>query len=632
MCGIWTFFGEKSSLQTLIDVRHRGPDAFGTKTFKTKEGLLEMASWRLSILDLLPRSNMPLGYQNERYWIVYNGEIYNYLEIRADLEGRGYRFVTDSDTEVILAAYDCYGVDCLNRFNGMFSFCLWDDRLKELFIARDRFGVKPLYFFNHEKGIAFASEIKQFFGLPFFKPRINFQRSYDFLSYGFLDHTEETLFRGVHQLRGGHYILISTSQWKPGKPLPVYRWYELDSGKRFRGTVEEASEEFRRLFIDSVRLRLRSDVPVGSCLSGGMDSSAIVCVMDRLLKQSGSDSLQKTFSSCFDDKRYDEREYIEVVTGQTRTESRCIFPDESELIQVLEKVIWHQDEPFNSTSIYAQWKVFNEARRAGVVVMLDGQGGDELLFSYPDYFPQYVLSLFSTGRILEAYREYIALKAMHSHELKAIFSRVFLGIIPFGLYQSAIDKVSRSYHYKVLDLGFFESMGCDLSLPNRYVWDVNRDRNVSEISKSLITHLTLPMLLHWEDRNSMANSVEARIPFLDYRLVELALSLPDSFKTSRGVTKKILRESMSDVIPPLILHRYDKMGFVTPEAEWIKNGLAGFIRDRLAELPRLLPNFFHPRKLEELTHGVTRGDVRFSSLFWRLLSYGTWARVFNVGY
>jgi asparagine synthase (glutamine-hydrolysing) len=342
--------------------------------------------------------------------------------------------------------------------------------------------------------------------------------------------------------------------------------------------------------------------------------------------------LQKTFSSCFDDPQYDERQYINIVASQTKTDNHYIFPDEKELIRVLEKIVWYQDEPFNSTSIYAQWKVFNEARLAGVKVMLDGQGGDELLYSYPEYFYQFIMSLIIQEKISKVCQEYISLKELHNYKLKKILSGVVLGIIPSVLYNLFIDKVSKSYHYSALNMEFWESMGCDLSLPNQYILNINRKLSTAEVSQLLITDLTLPMLLHWEDRNSMANSVEARIPFLDYRLVELTLSLPDSLKIRRGLTKRILRDALSDLIPAPILGRYDKMGFITPEKEWIKGGLSGLCRDRLTDMAQTLPNLFHSRKLEALVNGITYGDIPFNNFFWRMLSFGSWAKVFNVGY
>lgn len=282
-------------------------------------------------------------------------------------------FASHSDTEVILHAYRVWGAECLDRFNGMFAFVLLDRVAKRMFAARDRYGIKPLYFWRSPQGlVAFASEIKQFAALPGWSPKVSAQRAYEFLNWGWLDHTQETMFDGVRQLRGGECIDCSLAELVPDPP--VRRWYRL-TPRPFHGDIATAAEEFRALFTDAVRLRLRADVPVGSCLSGGLDSSSIVCVANRLLRSSGAAAQQNTFSACATVKRYDERRYVDIVVDSTGVQAHYVYPELDRLFDTLDEMSWHQDEPFGSTSNYAQWHVFGSAARARVKVLLDGQGG-----------------------------------------------------------------------------------------------------------------------------------------------------------------------------------------------------------------------------------------------------------------
>lgn len=628
MCGIWTYIGIESSLDTLIPMLHRGPDGYGMESFKTCAGLLEMASWRLSILDRSSAGHMPMVY-NDRYWMVYNGEVYNYIEIRNALREKGYIFHSDTDTEVIMAAYSEYGVNCMEKFNGMFAFCLWDKLSKQLFIARDRFGVKPLYYFNSRQGLAFASEIKQFLGLPFFFPLMNVQRAHDFLTYGFLDHTDETLFRNIYQIRGGQYSLISLDDWQPGQSLPITNWYSLAIRGPFSGTFEEATEQYKELFTDSVRLRLRSDVPVGSCLSGGMDSSSIVCTVNKLLRPSGSASFQQVFSSCFENKKYDEREFIEQVVSHTNIRPNYVFPSDDDLFNVLDRIVWHQDEPFNSTSIFAQWCVFREARQKGVPVMLDGQGGDEQLGSYPQYFTYHVLDLLYRLKIISAIQESRALKGLHDLHYSVLLKTLMRWFAPKLLYD-AIREFSPTGKFKWLNKGFLNFTKYNKSETVDLLWNINRPKNAFELAKLMIGELTIPMLLHWEDRNSMANSVETRVPFLDYRLMEFALSIPEEFKTYKGLTKRVLRSAVSDIVPAKILSRMDKMGFVTPEEAWMKKKLAVPFKEHLMQGASRFPELFNKEELSVQFDDVVHANQPFSHLFWRIISFCTWGRVFNV--
>jgi len=391
--------GNDTSEEILRSELNYTPNNRSDKLDQVEDAIVALGHRRLAIVDLTPTGHQPMSYLKGRYWITYNGEVYNYLEIREELKTKGYPFISQSDTEVILAAYDCWGKDCLHRFNGMFAFVLIDIVANEIFIARDRFGVKPLYYWVSPEGfIAFASEIKQFTVLPGWVAKMKGQRVYDYLSRGLSDHTDETMFEGVYQLRGGEAIFENIKELQSlvkanliGK-LPKYLWYELKP-KDFDDSYDQAVLHFKELLTDAVRIRLRADVPVGSCLSGGLDSSSIVCLANMIIKQNINQVRQKTFSACAKDKRFDEREYIDEVVKHTGVKSHYVYPDVVGMFNELSKITWHQDEPFGSSSIYAQWEVFKLAAGNDVKVMLDGQGGDEQLAGYSSFINPFLLGL-----------------------------------------------------------------------------------------------------------------------------------------------------------------------------------------------------------------------------------------------
>jgi len=479
MCGIGALYNPRAGIAAeavramQAIVRHRGPDDEGVACFRSTDATpaihggpdtpenaytavspyapgrgpvetdgahLVLTHRRLSILDLSASGHQPMCTPDRACWIVFNGEIYNYIELREELKALGHVFTTGSDTEVILAAYRQWGRECVSRFNGMFAFVLFDRVRRKLFAVRDRFGVKPLYYWIAPDGtVALASEIKQFTVLPGWRPRMNGQRVYDFINWALQDHTDETLFDGVYQLRGGEAVELevgvdASRAAHSGERLPVYRWYALHP-RPFTGSFEEAGSEFRRLLTDSVRLRLRADVPVGSCLSGGLDSSSIVCIMNDLLRAQDAHALQKTFSACATVKRFDERDYIDEVVRQTGTDAHYVYPSLDGLFQLNDRITRHQDEPFGSTSIYAQWHVFKLAAESSVTVMLDGQGADEQLAGYHNYFSPRFGSLLREGRLLKLWQELQATKALHGYSLEWGMKQTFNNVLPEFLRQ-----------------------------------------------------------------------------------------------------------------------------------------------------------------------------------------------------
>jgi asparagine synthase (glutamine-hydrolysing) len=630
MCGIWTFFGKRDEKDRLIDISHRGPDDHGRESFQCGDHELELACWRLSILDLSSHGHQPMSYANGRFQIVFNGEIYNYVELRNELVRAGYTFESGGDTEVVLAGYAHWGQECLPRFLGMFAFCLWDRETGTLFVARDRFGIKPLYYWISQRGVAFASEIKQFTGLSDFRARANPRRIAEFLAYGFQDHTSETLFQEVRQLRGGESAVLSTTQWHPKHEPNIRAWYQLRAPNQFEGTFEEAAAKYRELFTDVIRLHLRSDVPVGSCLSGGMDSSAIVCAMHKLLEKSGKSEIQKTFSCVFEQPECDERPFMEAVELSTQAKPHHVSPTAEDVLAELSTQLWHQDEPFGDASVVAQWHLFRRVSQSGVKVMLDGQGGDEQLGSYLAFFGPHLLSLLRRRGLPSMLQEARDCKRLHGwtmaktmHSLLFWFAPNVFNFLGHVKKTWSGDRVwmKRAYldeHDVRLNPGI-NAGGAGIS-PISTSW----------LSRTMLTRTTLPMLLHWEDRNSMAHSVEARVPFLDHRLVEFTLSLPDEFKTKNGVTKRILKSAMVNVVPEKVLSRTDKKGFATPEERWLRDDDSGEFRRRLLRTANEHPALLSVEGVRAELDAVVAGKKAFSNVFWRIITFGAWAERFSV--
>lgn len=612
MCGISGLFGKErpDAIEAMTDIIvHRGPDDAGYALFPDAA----LGHRRLSIVDLSPTGHQPMPTPDQRYWICYNGEVYNAPEIRSELEKLGVAFRGTSDSEVVLQAYATWGADCLHRFNGMFAFLIYDSVQRRVFAARDRFGIKPLYYWFAPNGyVAFASEIKQFTVLPGWNARMNGPRVYDFLAFEALDHTDETLFDGVYQLKGGEYLQASTDELSKGSAT-IDRWYFL-APKPWSGSFEEAAKQFQDLLRDAVSLRLRADVPVGSCLSGGLDSSAIVCLMHQMLPEN---SVQKTFSACSFVPAYDERPFIDEVVKQTGVDAHYIYPSQEDLLRTCKQIIWHQDEPFASTSLYAQWKVF-ELAKPQVKVMLDGQGADEQLAGYSSFYGSYFLELFQSLRWSQLVHELCQAKGSVVGKRPALYLLQEL-TPPFlrDRIRKALGKTCTAPSWLAA-----ERLSPQMSAPLR-------PQSVTEQSFLQLTETNLPKLLHWEDRDSMAHSIEARTPFLDYRLVEFVMGLPSSFKLGDGLTKRVMRQAMNGIIPDAIQQRRDKMGFVTPEAHWIcKQAPEQFLQlvDAAIEASGgiLLPS------LRTETEAMIAGKRPFQSCVWRAISFHLWAERFNV--
>jgi asparagine synthase (glutamine-hydrolysing) len=651
MCGIygeWDVSGAALDLESVqratTIIRHRGPDDEGYLLADTRQARtvhcagpdtiplvqlpriedlraerfdLALGFRRLSILDLSERGRQPMASRDQRFWLVFNGEIYNYRELRAELRGYGHAFVSGSDTEVILAAYEQWGPACLDRFNGMWAFAIWDTRDRALFLARDRFGVKPLHYIWNGKRFSFASEIKALATTHAEALRPDRRAVTEYLAWGDMPSPTggHTFFEGIRALPPAHWITIR------GGRLDLHRYYSLAVSEP-KGTpkAEDAVTGYRELFNDAVRIRLRSDVPVGTCLSGGLDSSSIVCVINRIMAEDGIaaeqvGSRQKTFSAVYQRPgRYNETEHIETVLRATGAERNFTVPSAESLAADLRRLVWHQDEPFGSTSIYAQWCVMAKVRERGVTVLLDGQGADEALGGYRP-FDIHLADLVRRGRFLAAMA---ASRDMHRNtglpQIPA-WSRAILR-------QAPVRYLDRLRHVRQRKLAAFGQSG-----GNGASKEAKAYRGLGKHLRELITETSLPHLLRYEDRNAMAFSVEGRVPFVDYRVIEYSLGEALPWAVRHGWTKWVLREAVRDTVPPAIVWRRDKVGFETPESDWMEALLSpdNDLSNDYAKSREYVEIEQIRRELERWRR--EKGDT---GPLWRLLNLELWLQAFST--
>jgi len=585
-------------------VAHRGPDGEGFYFGKN----FAFGHRRLAIIDLSDAGRQPMRYEGKHgsYVIIYNGEVYNYVELKEELIKDGYVFKTHTDTEVILAAYDRWGRDCVKKFNGMWAFAIYDEKKNEIFMSRDRFGIKPFYYTKFANYFAFASEIKQFTVLDGWKAKLNKARAYDFLALSIADHTEETLFQGVNQLFPGYNIVYDLSTHE----YAVIKWYDLNDIEENKDiTFDEACRMFRELVFDSVRIHLRSDVKVGSCLSGGLDSSTLVCVMNRLIDDKEN---QEAVSATTEVKKHREIEYAEEVARYTGVKLHVVVPEFEHLNRELEDIVWQHDLPFGSTSIFAGWKVFEEARRNGLIVMIDGQGADEILAGYHHAYGPFLADLFKKMHFVRAFKELRAIGRI-GYSKRTMLQRAFVNMIPSALTSKFRGLRRKESMFKK------EEKSCDFSFTYN---------NFREYRIDLFYKASLLPLLRYEDRNSMRFSVEGRVPYLDHRLVEFMLSLPNKYLIQNGITKFILRTAMRGIVPDKVLDRKDKLGFETPESFWMREH-KNFVVQKVGESIKLSKGLISDEFINYV-NDFLEGKIEYDRVIWRVLVIGEWMKKFGV--
>jgi len=532
---------------------HRGPDGEGF--WMNDDGVASLGHRRLSIIDLSANAAQPMHYL-QRYTIVHNGEIYNYLELKDLLKAKGYEFLSLSDTEIIIAAYDCWKEECLQYFDGMFAFAIWDERKQSLFCARDRLGEKPFFYWFNGNELLFASEMKALWAAGVEK-KLNEKLLYNFITLGYTQNPSdpaETAYRQIYKLPAASFFTYSNHNHKSIAPK-IY-WQVATSGSTAINTGD-AIEKFTTLFQQSIEKRLRSDVSVGTCLSGGLDSSSIAVMIKHLY----AGIRLQTFSAVFPGYKADESHYSKLVAAQTGFGNCTIEPTEEGFIADFEKLCYHHEGFITSASVYAQYKVFELAKQQQVKVLLDGQGADEILAGYHKYYHWYWQQLYRTDKKLFNHEKILASQTGEPWTWKNKLSATLPAFA--GTYVTHARKRAQT-----------QSGGIDRDFAAAYgvsYYQLPRQDNLNNVLYYNTFNNGLEELLQYADRNSMAHGREVRLPFLQHQLVEFVFSLPAHFKIKDGRTKWLLRKSVESLLPPAIVWRKDKIGFEPPQERWMQH-------------------------------------------------------------
>lgn len=566
MCGIAGIISKNSALvsmerlQKMTDaIKHRGPEGDGFWLNDSRN--VGLGHRRLSIIDLSEDGTQPMHYL-DRYTITYNGELYNYIELRDDLKKKGYKFKSLCDTEVILASYAFYGTECLQHFDGMFAFALWDEQEQTLFCARDRFGEKPFYFINGTEEFLFASEMKALWPAESQK-LVDNSMLLKYITIGLTQpasNSFNTFYTGIYKLPRAHFLTLNLKEVNSKLTYEIICYWDIDKESIIKIREEDAIEQFQQLLATSVKRRLRSDVPLGTSLSGGLDSSSIVATLKELLPETSS---QKTFSAVFPNFEKDESRQIKIVTEKFGLRSLTTTPTEADLIKDFEKLAYHQEEPFQSSSIYAQFKVYELARQHNVTVLLDGQGADETLAGYHKYYHWYWQELIAKGEWRLVGKEISEAKALGANaewNIKNYLAAYLPRLTAKQLEKKALGQVKK---HSQITHDFLSSSENKIEKPV-----VDR---LNDILYFNTMQNGLEELLRYADRNSMAHSREVRLPFLNHELVQFVFSLPSHYKIKQGWTKWILRKAMDNNLPNEIVWRKDKVGFEPPQKQWMQN-------------------------------------------------------------
>jgi asparagine synthase (glutamine-hydrolysing) len=545
-----------------------------------------------------------MNLQGTDLWIVFNGEIYNYVELRAELSATR-KFSTDTDTEVLLAAYEKWGVDCLSRFNGMFAFALWDGFRRRLFLARDRFGEKPLYYTQANGRFMFGSELKQFFGDPSFNREPDLSALADFLLFSVQDHDERTFLAEAKQLLPAHWIEFDAVRGSLTKPQRYWMPDIADDLDTSRD--RDFDDKLKSLLSDAIRLRLRSDVRVGVCLSGGLDSTSICSLM---ASQASDPSRLSAYTVSFPGFADDEAGLASQAASRAGVHHNKTTFDAEDLWGQIQQFIRYQDGPTGGVPNFASWRVFQAARADGTVVLLSGQGGDELLGGYNKFFFFWFQILFRRGRWARLAADTATYLKVHG--LDRWSSSLGRRYFPLFLRK----KLMGMWHFSRPEFRWYAATTME--------WGSGGGLN-SRLWKDL-SRFSLPCLLHWEDRNSMAAGTEARLPFLDHRIAEAVLSTSTYTKLNHGFSKYSLRRAMSTSLPSEICWQKKKRGFNTPAQGWFKTGLVPQMRQVLSRRDSPLDEFVETQRLLRHYEAFLAGDANTLTHFdwFKLLGTSIW--------
>lgn len=643
MCGIAGVVSrsglEPKKLQKMSEIqKHRGPDDEGficldqdgkVQEFRGEDTIPDLGHYkhisqaassgntyvcglnhrRLSIIDLSPSGHQPMNYQGRKCFISYNGEVYNYKELREELLGKGYSFSSKSDTEVILASYHEWGENCAKKFLGMWAFAILDLDKQHLFLSRDRFGIKPLYFVKKPNLFAFSSEIKALLELDQEFRKADKQNVCEYLGFGTLSDPYKTLYQDIVELPSGFNMVYDLKQ----NNYALNQYYDLLESSKSLFNGSEPLSDYSNLLSDSIKLHLRSDVPVGSCLSGGMDSSAIVAFSSPLLNGNS----YNTFTAAYHDPAIDESYYAKMVNSHFHNvKEHFTYPTSSLYWQEIDKLVWHQDLPIGSTSMFASWEVMKLAAKCNMKVLLDGQGADESLGGYALFGGLFLLGQLKKGRMISFLHEARKLKNNRSIKVSRELGRAAIHSLP---------KIIKKKLFETKRIGnrCLAPDYANVLLSSHY--PIRTGKSMKE-SCILSLKFGLHELLRYEDRNSMAFSIETRVPFLDHRLVELSLSLGDHWKIKGGWSKYVLRKTVEPFLPSEITWRKDKKGFITPQKIWkseLKKEISEFLNDY--EFPEMLNKEY----IKQLGNSCIEDSAQQSE-FWRLLSFLKWTNIYKI--
>jgi len=587
---------------------------------------------RLSIIDVSPAGHQPMCDAEKKIWIIFNGEIYNHIELKEELSQKGFSFRTNTDTEVILQSYLHWGEDCVNHFNGMWAFIVFDSRKNILFGSRDRVGVKPYYYYTDSTVFAFASEQKALLKLPFVKSGVNLKAASEFLvgDIQYIERGEENMFKNIFELLPAHNFRIDLKT----RSFQKWSYYSLKTNTSFAGFEEKEFERYRdeteKRLIDSVKLRLRSDVPVGSCLSGGIDSSAIVSIMGNLAGDGHKVNLGgklKVFTLTFEDPKIDESKWAKLVVDQTHADWNLVNPIGNDLLKDFRDLNYAQDIPVCSTGTYGQFQLMRRAKETGIKVILDGQGGDELFGGYHSHSLVFWKELMRKWKFRQLVNEtsdngklFFSLK-----EIAKDFSKIqFASLLPNSLQKSFYRSYFKQNDFLNDEIinEYIRSGGMKSEL------DVSNSSSLNEALLKDFTNTRLKMYLKYEDRSSMWHSIEARTPFADdHHLVEYAFGIPGTYKIHNGINKFILREAMRNFLPKQIKDRKDKLGFVTPIDKWVKqmqNQSMDYFDDSLNDFMDVKKIKNNPDKFFSASNHAEAVRV------FRTISFAVWKKIFNL--
>lgn len=653
MCGICGIVSKNNNIDFEIIRRmndalsHRGPDDEGFLSYNSESGKIKevrkndlnspdsgmnefnlyAGHRRLSIIDTSDSGHQPFRDQSGKYYLIYNGEIYNYIELKKTLTDKGYKFSSHTDTEVLLYMYIEYGENCLQYLNGMWSFVILDTDKNILFGSRDRFGVKPFYYFFDRNFFIFSSEIKSLIQAPQIRREINEGAAFDYLTIGRMTDTQSTVFKNVIELKPSSYFTLNLNNFA----LDIRGYYKLDFNEDWENFDESKSESYisgiRNRIFDAVDLRLRSDVKVGTCLSGGVDSSSIVCVINSLLSDHKIEQvgdLQKVFTSAYPDTAIDETNWASMVVNTTKSEWFRTFPKSNELLEDLEKLVYAQDVPFGSTTIYSQYRVMKLASENGIKVLLDGQGGDELFTGYVYFLRPFYNEMIKNkdiSSLINEFRNTDNSPVSKKELIKGMLMSFAKLSLPISLKRKLFDLKVKENSY--LNRDFYAEHLSRLE-SGRFIEHTGLNHALYE----QFTKTSLTELLKYEDRNSMNFSIEARTPFADdINLIEYVFGIPSSYKIRNGWTKYLLRESMKGIIPEPIRQRTDKLGFATPEYHWL-NDIKGDLKDYFNS--GLDPYFSASDILKNWDTVFTNQSKSGFTEIWRFINFAIWKKVYNL--